>query len=117
MAYLPLRSCLVVLQLALATGACIVPSMSSALADEVASDCTLKGFKLYGKIKIVENFPDLKVQVVEHFPELKVQTVSNFPDKCGQWKMVENFPDLKIQLVQNFPDLKIKFVEHFPGLP
>jgi hypothetical protein len=100
-----------------ALGACFVPSSSSALSDTVSPDCTLNGFKLHGKIKVVENFPDLKVKVVEHFPDLKVQTVSNFPDKCGKWKMVENFPDVKIQFVQNFPDLKIKFVENFPGIP
>jgi hypothetical protein len=83
----------------------------------VAADCTLKGKKLFGKIKVVTAFPDLKVQVVDSFPDLKVQIVDRFPDKCGRWKMVETFPDLKIQFVNTFPDLKIKFVNAFPGLP
>lgn len=80
-------------------------------------DCTYKGFKLFGKVQIVEHFPDLKVQVVEHFPDLKVQKVTSFPDTCGKWQLVEHFPDLKIQLVEHFPDLKIQWVEHFPGIP
>jgi len=78
-------------------------------------DCTYKGFPLYGKIKFVENFPDIKVQIVDNFPDIKVKLVDNFPDDCGEWKLVENFPDLKVQIVENFPDIKVKFVENFPG--
>ena len=77
--------------------------------------CTFKGFKLYGKIKVVTAFPDLKVQIVDAFPDLKVKMVEAFPDSCGKWKMVEAFPDLKIQFVTAFPDIKIKYVEAFPG--
>ncbi|MCX6251009.1 MAG: hypothetical protein NTX61_09665 [Bacteroidetes bacterium] len=84
---------------------------------KIEKDCTYKGMKLYGKIKLVSNFPDIKVQIVENFPDLKVQLVENFPDDCGQWKIVENFPDLKVQIVENFPDIKVKFVDNFPGLP
>jgi len=81
------------------------------------SDCTFNGFKLYGKIKFVEHFPDIKIQIVEHFPDLKVQLVEHFPDKCGKWQIVEHFPDLKVQIVEHFPDIKVKYVEHFSGIP
>lgn len=80
-------------------------------------NCTYKGFPIYGKVKFVENFPDIKVQIVENFPDLKVKLVENFPDDCGEWKVVENFPDVKIKIVENFPDIKIKYVENFPGKP
>lgn len=80
-------------------------------------NCTYKGFPLRGKIKFVEDFPDIKVQIVEHFPDLKVKLVEHFPDDCGEWQVVENFPDVKVKLVENFPDIKIKYVEHFPGKP
>ena len=73
---------------------------------KVGPDCSLKGKKLFGKVKVVDAFPDLKVQVVDAFP-----------DKCGKWKMVDAFPDVKIQMVTAFPDLKIKYVNAFPGLP
>jgi hypothetical protein len=90
------------------------PAASS--AGEVASNCTYNGKKLWGKIQIVDSFPDLKVQVVTAFPDLKVKVVDSFPDDCGEWKMVDSFPDLKIQFVTSFPDIKIQYVESFPGL-
>lgn len=85
--------------------------------DKISKDCTYKGFKLYGKVKFVEHFPDIKVQIVNAFPDLKVKMVNAFPDKCGEWQIVEHFPDLKVQIVEHFPDIKIQLVENFPGLP
>ena len=45
---------------------CLVPVM--ALAGKVGSNCSFKGKKLYGKVQIVNSFPDIKVQVVSSFP-------------------------------------------------
>lgn len=84
-------------------------------ADKISSNCTFKGVKLYGKVKVVTSFPDIKVQIVENFQDLKVQQVNNFADKCGKWQFVENFEDFKVQFVESFPDIKIKYVENFPG--
>ena len=92
-----------------------VPFAAHSSSDKVGADCTYKGFKLYGKVQVVQSFPDLKVQVVESFPDLKVKHVEHFADSCGEWRYVENFPDLKIQYVNSFPDIKVKYVEHFPG--
>ena len=83
----------------------------------IDKNCSFNGKKLYGKIKFVENFPDIKIKIVENFPDLKVKLVDNFPDECGKWQIVDNFPDLKVQIVENFPDLRVKFVDNFPGLP
>ncbi len=80
-------------------------------------NCTFNGFPLYGKVKIVESFPDIKVQIVDSFPDLKVKLVNSFPEDCGEWQIVESFPDVKIKIVDSFPDIKIKFVESFPGEP
>ena len=71
-----------------------LPRPGVAAGGKVGPGCTLKGHKLYGKVRIVTAFPDLKVQVVDAFP-----------DKCGLWKMVDAFPDLKIQYVNAFPGL------------
>lgn len=92
---------------------------AGALAEDkkITPECTFNGKNLYGKIKFVSSFPDIKIKVVDAFPDLKVKTVDAFPDKCGEWKVVESFPDLKVQFVDAFPDIKIKFVEAFPGLP
>jgi hypothetical protein len=80
-------------------------------------NCSFNGFPLYGKVKFVDSFPDIKVQIVESFPDLKVKLVDSFPDDCGKWQVVESFPDVKIKIVDSFPDIKIKFVESFPGKP
>lgn len=79
------------------------------------SSCTFNGKKLYGKIKEVSAFPDVKVQVVTAFPDVKVQRVTAFPDKCGKWQMVDAFPDTKVQFVDAFADVKIQYVDAFPG--
>jgi hypothetical protein len=90
-------------------------AISAAHAGKVGSNCTYKGKKLYGKIQVVNSFPDIKVQVVNSFPDLKVQVVNSFPDKCGKWQMVNSFPNTKIQFVNSFPDIKIQYVTSFPG--
>jgi 3-methyladenine DNA glycosylase AlkD len=80
-------------------------------------NCSYNGKKLFGKVKIVDSFPDIKVKIVNSFPDLKVKIVDAFPDKCGEWQIVDSFPDVKIKFVEKFPDLKIMFVENFPGIP
>ena len=81
--------------------------------------CTItkdgKTYKLYGKIKIVDNWADLKVQIVENWPDLKVKIVENWPDKCGKFQVVDTWPELKVQIVDNFADIKVKVVENWPG--
>lgn len=86
------------------------------LSGNVGSDCSFKGKRLYGKVQVVDSFPDIKVQVVTSFPDLKVQTVTSFPDSCGKWQFVTSFPDFKIQYVTSFPDIKIQMVTSFPGV-
>lgn len=81
-----------------------------------SSACSFNGIELKGKVKIVDNFADIKIQYVDHFPDIKVKFVDNFPDDCGEWKLVDNFPDFTVQIVTHFPDLKVKKVDHFPGM-
>ncbi len=79
-------------------------------------NCTYKGLQLYGKVKVVESFPDIKVKVVTSFPDLKVQLVESYADACGKWEFVESFPDLKIQFVESLEDIRVEFVNSFPGV-
>ena len=81
-----------------------------ALARNVPEKCAL-----YGKIQVVDSFPDVKVKVVNSFPDIKVQWVQSFPTKPGQWQAVDAFPDYTVQFVQSFPDYTIQIVESFPG--
>ena len=46
----------------------------------------------------------------------KVQIVDTFPDKCGKWQFVTAFPDFKVQFVDSFPDITIQYVTAFPGV-
>ncbi len=84
---------------------------------KIGADCTFNGKKMFGKVQIVEHFPDVKIQIVEHFPDLKVEKVEIFPDSCGKWQFVDHFPDFTVQIVEHFPDVKIQYVTNFPGLP
>lgn len=90
--------------------------MSTASAAQITSDGYFKGIRLWGKVRVVTSFPDIKVQVVDAFPDLKVQRVMSFPDALGKWQFVTAGEDFTIQYVDSFPDIKIKFVSAFPGL-
>ena len=89
-------------------------TVNTASASNISS-CSYNGIPLYGKVKVVNSFPDIKVKVVSSFEDLDVQTVNAFADKCGKWQFVDSFPDFKIQFVDTFPDITIKFVQSFPG--
>lgn len=86
-------------------------------ASKIERACTFKDTPLYGKVKIVEHFPDFKVKIVEHFPDLKVRSVKHFADSCGKWQIVKYGEDFKVQYVEYFEDFKVQMVEYFPGLP
>jgi hypothetical protein len=89
----------------------------SAGTGAIGADCTFRGKKLSGKVKVVDSFPDIRVKAVSSFPDLKVKKVSSFADSCGEWQFVDSFPDLKIQYVDSFPDIEIAWVDSFPGMP
>lgn len=108
----------------LALAAILIPAGSvSRAADpvpldkKVDKDCVFKGKKLYGKVKVVDAFPDFEVKRVDAFADLHVKVVDAFPDSCGRWKYVDAFPDFTIKWVDAFPDFTIKFVDAFPGVP
>jgi len=108
----------------LALAATLAPAGSVSRADDpvpldkkVDKDCVFKGKKLYGKVKVVDAFPDFQVKRVDAFADLHVKVVDAFPDSCGRWKWVDAFPDFTIKWVDAFPDFTIKQVDAFPGVP
>ena len=80
-----------------------------------AATCSFRDKRLFGKVKVVESFPDVRVKVVKSFPDLKVKMVDSFADECGEWQRVDNFADFTIQYVESFPDIEISMVTSFPG--
>ena len=91
-------------------------SATYAYAGRVAKDCTYRGKKLYGKVKVVNSFEDFKVKKVTSFEDIKIKKVNSFADKCGRWQFVDNFEDFKIKFVDSFEDFSIKYVDSFEGL-
>lgn len=94
-----------------------------AIADNVQIDknnCTVtkdgKTFNLYGKVKIVDNFEDIKVKIVDNFEDVDIRIVDNFEDTCGKVRIVSNFEDVKVKIVDNFEDIKVKIVQNFEGV-
>ncbi len=90
--------------------------LSLASANRPTRDSHVDLPRIYGKIQLVNSFPDFEVQIVDAFADLHVEKVTAFPDAPGKWQFVESFPDYKIQIVNSFPDFKIKYVETFPGV-
>lgn len=79
-------------------------------------NCTFNGKRLYGQVKYVTSFPDIRVKEVTSLPRLRVERVTALANRCGEWEEVTSLPDLKVQLVDSFPDLTIEYVTSFPGL-
>lgn len=71
--------------------------------------------KVYGKIQIVDHFPDYKVRIADSLPDLKVQVVEAFPNAPGKWRFVDHFPDFRIKFVKSGEDFTIQYVKTFPG--
>ncbi len=96
---------------------CLSLAVTPSFAGKIGRDCTVRGKKLYGKVQVVDAFPDFRVRLVSAFPDLKVQRVDAFASSCGRWEQVDAFPDFKVQFVDAFPDFDIQYVDAFPGVP
>ena len=94
-----------------------------AIASDVKIDrenCTItkdgKTYKLYGKVKIVDSFEDIKVKIVDSFEDADIKIVDSFENTCGKVKIVDSFEDVKVKIVDSFEDIKIKIVEPVGGI-
>jgi len=92
--------------------------ISSSIPQLQDDDCKFKGKKLYGKIRFVERASeaDIKIKIVNNFEDIKVKLMESFADDCGEWEVVEYGEDLKVYVAENFADIKVKFVTSFPGM-
>lgn len=85
--------------------------------DKIGSDCTLKGKKLSGRIRIVTANEDFRVRVVNANEDLKVllQTIT-WNERCGEWYYADANYDFKVRFVEANEDFKIRFVNAIPGV-
>lgn len=95
----------------------ILIAFSQILANPISPDCTFKGKKLYGKIKVVTWGEDVKVRIVTSNEDLKVYLNTNtWTDRCGEWYFVDWGEDFKIRFVDWGEDFRIRYVGFSPGL-
>ena len=101
---------------------CVAAALCSMAADvQIDKDhCTItkdgKTYPLYGKVKIVDSFEDIKVKIVDAFEDADIKIVDAFEDSCGKVKIVDSFEDVKVKIVDSFEDIKIKIVDCFEGV-
>jgi hypothetical protein len=102
---------------------CILIAACAVASDDVKIDknnCTItkngKTYKLYGKVKVVDCFEDIKVKIVDCFEDADIKIVDCFEDSCGKVKLVKHFEDVKVKIVDSLEDIKIKIVDCFEGV-
>lgn len=83
---------------------------------KVSSNGYCNGKPLWGRVRVVNSYPDFKVAVVSSYPDLRVQKVSSYPDSVGRWQFVNSYEDFSIQYVTSYPDFTIQFVDSYPGV-
>lgn len=93
------------------------PSATEARAADIQWDaCACNNKPLFGRVQMVEAFPDLKIKIVDAFPDLRVVRVRGLATRCGEWEIVDHQGDLRVQVVDAFEDLKVQYVDFFPGM-
>lgn len=100
----------------------LILAVTPLIASDVTIDkdnCTItkegKTYNLYGKVKIVDAFEDIKVKIVDSFEDADIKIVDAFEDSCGKVKIVDSFEDVKVKIVDSFEDIKVKIVDSFEG--
>ncbi|MEO0075644.1 MAG: hypothetical protein ABIK31_06010 [candidate division WOR-3 bacterium] len=88
-----------------------VPSSSP-----IKPDCTCKGIKLWGRVRVVDSFENFRVRVVNDLQDFNVRKVDSQPYWCGEWQFVDSHEDFTIRFVDSHEDFTIKFVDSFPGI-
>ena len=90
---------------------CAVPLFCQAAGSDVVIDkenCTItkdgETFPLYGRVKIVDDFADVRVEIVD-----------DFADSCGRITIVDDFADIRVEIVEDFADIRVKLVDSFVG--
>jgi hypothetical protein len=91
--------------------------VSHLFANPIQPDCTFKGKKLQGKIRIVTANEDIRVRVVNANENFRVYlNPVTWQERCGEWHFVETNEDFRIRFVDANEDFRIRYVIHNPGL-
>ena len=91
---------------------CLVLALLPVFAarEPIDSDsCSCKGIPLYGRVKIVTEYPDFRIQVTDNYPDIVVKIVDEYSHYCCEWQIVNDYPDFTIQFVKDYPDFTVAF--------
>ncbi len=66
--------------------------------------------QVFGRIQVVDHFPDVRVRVVQGIADMEVRVVDAFPNRQGRWQFVDHFPDFRVQFVQHHADFTVRLV-------
>ncbi len=83
----------------------------SATTDKI-TDCTYKGKKLHGRVRVVDFNPDFKVKIVDANEDLKVRVRDGVTSACGEWIFTDGVADFTVQFVDALPDFTIRIVSY-----
>lgn len=93
----------------------LLATVSLNAVGKIEEDCTYKGIRLYGKVRIVYAGENLKVRIANAGEDLRVQTVNAGANSCGKWEFVTFGEDYKILFVDAGEDFVIRFDTANPG--
>ncbi len=78
--------------------------------------CSFDGKQLFGKVKFVDSYEDIKIKYVDSNEDIKVEFVNSSPNDCGEWQEVTSYEDIKVKVVTSGEDIKVKKVTSSPGM-
>jgi nitrous oxidase accessory protein NosD len=97
-------------------GLVLVVTGKMAVADKFnKASCTVKGHKMYGRIREVTSAEDARVYVAKAAESLRVQQVTVNPNSCGRWQMVTSAEDTRVKFITAAEDVRIRYVTVNPG--
>ncbi len=85
-------------------------------ANPISKDCTYKGKKIFGKVKIVEWGQNFQVKTFTWGADIHVKVTNGVQRNCGEWQFVEWGEDFSIKIVDYGQDFSIQYVTYSPGL-
>lgn len=72
-------------------------------------NCTFKGKKLYGNVRVVSSGETFQVRVVEFGENLQVK-ITDHPYSCGEWRFVTSGEDFTVRFVTFGEDFSIRII-------
>ncbi len=77
-------------------------------------NCTItidgETFNLYGKIKIVDDYEDVRVKIVDDYEDVRIEIVDDYSNSCGRIEIVDDYEDVRVKIVDDYEDVRVDIV-------